>query len=129
MAKKLEKLENRENRNIDSDEEDDFDCDQGDYPSIDSFRCDFHHQNGLTITITIIKIKTKITITTIIMILLLRSNDSEQYSPASPESSLSPRPLVRLDHHYADVDDHDDHDDYDDVDDKGSQPPPDPHFF
>ena len=40
VAKKLEKLENRENRNVDSDEEDDFDCDQGDYPSIDSFRWD-----------------------------------------------------------------------------------------
>ena len=26
---------------------------------------------------------------------IFRSNDSEQYSPASPESSLSPRPLVR----------------------------------
>lgn len=59
VAKKLEKLENRDNRNMDSDEDDDYDCEPGDYPSLDSFR----------------------------------SNDSEQYSPASPESSLSPRPL------------------------------------
>merc|ERR1711936_126972 len=58
VAKKLEKLENRDNRNLDSDEDDDFDCDTGDYPSLDSFG----------------------------------SNMSE-HSPASPESSLSPRPL------------------------------------
>ena len=31
----------------------------------------------------------------IILMSIFRSNDSEQYSPASPESSLSPRPLVR----------------------------------
>ena len=51
MAKKLEKLENRENRNVDSDEEDDFDCDQGDYPSIDSFRWDPHHDGHKIIMI------------------------------------------------------------------------------
>ena len=37
VAKKLEKLENRD-KNGDSDEDDDFDCDTGgDYPSLDSF--------------------------------------------------------------------------------------------
>ena len=37
MAKKLEKLENRDKVG-DSDEDDDYDCDQGcDYPSLDSF--------------------------------------------------------------------------------------------
>merc|ERR1719266_2611928 len=58
VAKKLEKLENRDNRNLDSDEDDDYDCETGDYPSLESFG----------------------------------SNVSE-HSPASPESSLSPRPL------------------------------------
>jgi len=37
VAKKLEKLENRDNRNLDSDEDDDFDCETGDYPSLESF--------------------------------------------------------------------------------------------
>merc|ERR1711892_743803 len=32
VAKKLEKLENRDNRNLDSDEDDDYDCETGDYP-------------------------------------------------------------------------------------------------
>ena len=36
VAKKLEKLENRD-KNPDSDEEDDYDCDPGEYPSLDSF--------------------------------------------------------------------------------------------
>merc|ERR550532_3303628 len=35
VAKKLEKLENRD-KNPDSDEEDDYDCDPGEYPSLDS---------------------------------------------------------------------------------------------
>lgn len=37
VAKKLEKLENRDNRNLDSDEDDDYDCETGDYPSLESF--------------------------------------------------------------------------------------------
>ena len=56
VAKKLEKLENRD-KNPDSDEDDDYDCDPGEYPSLDSFT----------------------------------SNVSDP-SPASPETSLSPRP-------------------------------------
>ena len=36
VAKKLEKLENRD-KNPDSDEDDDYDCDPGEYPSLDSF--------------------------------------------------------------------------------------------
>ena len=32
--------------------------------------------------------------TSLLILFLHRSNDSEQYSPASPESSLSPRPMV-----------------------------------
>ena len=48
----------RDNRNLDSDEDDDYDCETGDYPSLESF--------GYNIS---------------------------EHSPASPESSLSPRPL------------------------------------
>ena len=55
VAKKLEKLESRD-KNPDSEEEDDYDCDPGEYPSLDSFT----------------------------------SNVSDP-SPASPETSLSPR--------------------------------------
>merc|ERR1719266_2317867 len=55
VAKKLEKLESRD-KNPDSDEDDDYDCDPGEYPSLDSFT----------------------------------SNVSDP-SPASPETSLSPR--------------------------------------
>jgi len=36
VARKLEKLENKDSRNMDSDEDDDYDCDNGDYPSIES---------------------------------------------------------------------------------------------
>ena len=36
VAKKLEKLENRD-KNPDSDEDDDYDCDPGEYPSLESF--------------------------------------------------------------------------------------------
>jgi exonuclease 3'-5' domain-containing protein 1 len=37
VAKKLEKLENRDSRTgLDSDEDDDYECDTGDYPSLDS---------------------------------------------------------------------------------------------
>ena len=56
VAKKLEKLESRD-KNGDSEEDDDYDCDPGEYPSLDSFT----------------------------------SNVSDP-SPASPETSLSPRP-------------------------------------
>lgn len=35
VARKLEKLENRDSR-LDSDEDDDYDCDNGDYPSLES---------------------------------------------------------------------------------------------
>ena len=61
VAKKLEKLENRDKAG-DSDEDDDYDCDPGcDYPSLDSFSSTLSDPPG---------------------------------GPASPESSLSPRPLV-----------------------------------
>jgi len=36
VAKKLEKLENKESRGFDSDEDDDYDCDNGEYPSMES---------------------------------------------------------------------------------------------
>jgi len=36
VAKKLEKLENKESRGYDSEEDDDYDCDNGDYPSMES---------------------------------------------------------------------------------------------
>jgi len=36
VARKLEKLENKDSRAIDSEEDDDYDCDNGDYPSMES---------------------------------------------------------------------------------------------
>merc|ERR1719308_751887 len=61
VAKKLEKLENRD-KNGDSEDDDDYDCEAGgDFPSLDSF-----------------------------------SSNVSDPSPASPESSLSPRPAAGI---------------------------------
>jgi len=61
VAKKLEKLENRD-KNGDSEDDDDYDCETGgDFPSLDSF-----------------------------------SSNVSDPSPASPESSLSPRPAAGI---------------------------------